>query len=480
MAGTGVNRPIDPAARGATWWRWLAVLLPGVLIWVVPWPGLTAPQRQLLAVFVATIIALVAHPVPMGVSALTAMTFLAVTGVVPPARVLSGFANLTVWLVFSAFLFARAVTVTRLGQRIAFLFINRFGKSTLSLGYSLVAADVALAPFVPSDTARGGSIMYPITRSVAEAAGSSPGPTARHLGAFLILASFHATYTASGMFLTGMAANPVIAGFAKQIAGVELTWLRWIEGSIVPALLTLVLMPLLLHRLVRPSLSDTEPARAHARAALAELGPMKSAERWLVVVMLSVMAGWISSPRHGIPNAFVALAGVSALLLSRVLTWDDLLGERRAWDALIWFAPLLMMASELQETGVIGVLSSSLFAGLSGWSWVMALPALLIAYLYLHYGFASMTAHVTALYPGFIAAALVAGAPPLVAALGLAYFSNLNASLTHYGTGSAPIFFGAGYVTQGTWWRIGFIISLLNIVIWLGVGMLWWKLLGWW
>ena len=467
-------------SRAGTWWRWLAVLLPGLLVWVVPWPGLSLAQRELLAVFVATIIALVAHPVPMGVSALSAMTLLAVTGIVPSSRVLSGFSNLTVWLVFSAFLFARAVTVTHLGQRIAFLFIHRFAKSTLSLGYSLVAADVALAPFVPSDTARGGSIMYPITRSVAEAAGSSPGPTAGRLGAFLMLASFHATYTASGMFLTGMAANPVIAGFAKQIAGVELSWLRWIEGSIVPALLTLTLVPFLLHRLVRPALTDTEPARAHAREALRGLGPMSAGERCLVVVMLLVMAGWISSPYHGIPNAFIALAGVSVLLLCRVLSWDDLLAERRAWDALIWFAPLLMMASELQQTGIIDVLSRSLFSGLQGWPWVAALPALLVAYLYLHYGFASMTAHVTALYPGFITAALAAGAPPLLAALGLAYFSNLNASLTHYGTGSAPIFFGAGYVSQGTWWRLGFLISLLNIVLWLGVGMLWWKLLGWW
>jgi len=466
--------------RGGTWWRWGAVLLPGVLVWLIPWPGLSLTQRELLAVFVATIIALVAHPVPMGVSALTAMTLLAVTGIVPSSRVLSGFSNLTVWLVFSAFLFARAVTVTRLGQRVAFFFINRFAKSTLSLGYSLAAADVVLAPFVPSDTARGGSIMYPITRSVAEAAGSSPGPTADRLGALLMLTSFHATYTASGMLLTGMAANPVIAGFAKQIGGVELSWLRWIEGSIVPALLTLTLVPLLLHRLARPALTDTKPARAHARAALQDLGPMSAAERCLVVVMLLVMAGWITSPSHGIPNAFIALAGVSTLLLCRVLSWDDLLAERRAWDALIWFAPLLMMASELQQTGIIDVLSRSLFSGLQGWPWVAALPALLVAYLYLHYGFASMTAHVTALYPGFITAALAAGAPPLLAALGLAYFSNLNASLTHYGTGSAPIFFGAGYVTQGTWWRLGFLISLLNIVLWLGVGMLWWKLLGWW
>jgi DASS family divalent anion:Na+ symporter len=458
------------------------VLLPGLLIWFVPMLGLTPSQRHQLAIFVATIVALVAHPVPMGVSALLGMTLLALTGTLPPARVLAGFSNLTVWLVFSAFLFARAVTVTRFGLRVAYFFINRFGRSALTLGYSLAASDVVLAPFVPSDTARGGGIMYPVTRSVAQAAGSEPGETADRLGTFLMLVSFHATYTASGMFLTGMAANPLIAEFASKQAQVQLTWGRWLQGSIVPAILTLTLMPLLIHRLARPTADavQTAAARSHAREQLATMGRMRRNEWWLLIVMLGVMAGWVTSPLHGMHNTIIALAGVCTLLLAGVLTWDDLLSERKAWDALIWFAPLLMMADALNESGVIRVLSSTVFAQLQGWSWGLAFPAIVLAYLYLHYGFASMTAHVTALYPSFLAAALVAGAPPLVAALGLAYFSNLDASLTHYGTGSAPIFFGAGYVSRGKWWRVGFLVSLLNVAIWLGGGMIWWKILGWW
>lgn len=456
------------------------VLVPAAALLALPLPGLTPHQRHLLAIFVGTIIALIAHPVPMGVSTLAAMTLLALSGTLPPAQVLSGFSNLTVWLVFTAFLFARGVTVTRFGQRVAFFFIDRFGKSPLSLGYSLAAADLVLAPFVPSDTARGGGIMYPIARSVAEAGGSAPGPTAGRLGAFLMLVGFHATYTASAMFLTGMAANPVIAAFARQQAHVELTWLRWASGSIVPGLLALVLVPLLIRRLVPPSGHGIVEARAHARTELKALGPMGREERWLVVVMLGVMAGWITSPWHGTNNTIVALTGVTLLLLTGVLTWEDLLGERRAWDALIWFAPLLMMADALTSGGVIGVLSSSLFAQVRGWPWTTAFPVLALAYLYLHYGFASMTAHVTALYPGFIAAVLVTGAPPLVAALALGYCSSLDASLTHYGTGSAPIYFGAGYVPQGTWWRVGFFTSLLQVTLWLGLGMLWWKVLGWW
>ena len=188
----------------------------------------------------------------------------------------------------------------------------------------------------------------------------------------------------------------------------------------------------------------------------------------------------MTSPWHGISNTFVALAGLSAILLSGVLSWDDLLDERRAWDSLIWFAPLVMMADALNGAGVIRMLSNGLFHAVGGWPWPYAMAALVAAYCYVHYGFASMTAHVTALYPSFLAATLAAGVPPLAAALALAYFSNLNAAMTHYGTGSAPVFFGGGYVRQSDWWRIGFRISLVNLVIWLGIGPLWWKLVGLW
>lgn len=466
--------------RWATSWRWGVVLLPGALLYFTPLPGLDASQRHLTAIFVATIIALVSRPVPMGVSVVLAMTTLALTRTLPPARVLSGFSNPTVWLIFTAFLFSRAIGVTGFGLRVAYLLIRQFGRSALALGYSIVGAGVLLAPFIPSDTARGGGVIYPITRGLAQAFQSEPGPTGRRIGSFLILVGFHGNYLASAIFLTSMAANPLIAEFALKIAHVELSWGRWLAASCLPAALSLALVPYLIHRWHPPEIRRTEAARTLAREQLRAMGPMSWKERVLVVILVAVMAGWISSPWHGIPNAFVALAGVSAILVGRILSWGDLLEERNAWDALIWFAALLMLADALSDSGVIRIVSGDIFAALKSWHWGLALLALTLAYVYVHYAFASMTAHTTALYPGFLTAALASGAPPLLAALPLAFFSNLNAGLTHYGTGSAPVFFGAGYVPQGLWWKLGFLISLVNVLIWLGVGALWWKALGIW
>jgi len=456
------------------------VLVPGTLLYVVPVSGLNASQQHLLAVFTATVIALVAQPVPMGVSTILAMVVLALTRTVPPDRVLSGYSNQSVWLIFSAFLFAGAVTRTGFGLRVAYLIVRRFGKSPVTIGWSIAATNLVLAPFIPSDTGRGGGIVAPVVSSIAGATRSVSGAAGAELGGFLTLVGFHSTYTTSAMFLTSMAANPLIANFAQQGAKVKLTWSLWALGACVPGVIALIVLPWCMLWLRPLSSRDTEPARIFARDALQKLGGLSRHELRLVVVLVLVLAGWITSPWHGISNTTVAMTGVAGLLIMQVITWDELLAEHRAFEALIWFGALIMMADSLLQAGVIDVLATGTFRHLAGWHGTVGLAVVVILYMYVHYGFASMTAQVTALYPSFLAAALVTGANPLICALSLGYFSSLDAALTHYGTGSAPVFFGNGYVTLGKCWTVGFLMSVVNVAIWLGLGTIWWKILGWW
>ncbi len=461
--------------------RWILVLGAGALVLAFPRPEAVGAQGwRLLAIFAATVVGLIAQPMSMGAIILVALTLAALTKTVTIQVALSAFANPTIWLIVSAFMFARAVSATGLGRRIAFSFVRLVGSNTLLLGYALAFADFVVSPFIPSDTARAGGIVFPIARSLAESYGSFPGATAKRIGAYLMQCAYHVGCTTAAIFLTSMAANPLAAEFARKFGNVDLTWARWAAASCLPAAISVAILPWLIFRLDRPEIRRTPEAQEMARRELAAIGPMSGKEWMLVAIFLIVISGWISQGWHGLHPAVMALAGVSLIVLCGVIRWDDVIEERRAWDAFLWFGGLVMMADALNSFGVIKAAADSLGAHLGGWPWQMVLLFIVLANTYIHYAFASMTAHITALYPALLLLAVGNGVPPMVAALALAFSSNLNASLTHYGTGPAPIFFGSGYVSQVTWWRVGFCVVLFNLAVWMGLGLVWWRVLGLW
>jgi DASS family divalent anion:Na+ symporter len=337
-----------------------------------------------------------------------------------------------------------------------------------------------LAPAIPSITARAGAVIYPIVRSVAEAYDSRPGKgTERRIGSFLIKNSFQGNLITSAMFLTAMAANPLAAQMAAD-QGIEITWVRWAVAASVPGLVSLLVVPLVLYRLYPPEIKDTPDAAAMARAKLAEMGPMKRSEWIMLGTFALLLLLWILGKPLQVHSTVTALVGLTVLLMTRVLAWDDVLNERGAWDTFLWLSTLVMMASFLAKLGLVAWFSESVNGLFSGVGWMPAFVGLSLVYFYSHYFFAGNTAHISSMYAAFLATAVAVGAPPLLAALVLAFFSNLFSSMTHYGTGPAPVLFGAGYVRLADWWRLGAVISVVNITIWLGLGGLWWKVLGLW
>lgn len=461
--------------------RWGVVAACAFAIAFAPVPeGVTPQSWRLLAIFAATIVGSIAQPIAGGAVVLLGVAATALLGVLPIERALGGYADPIVWLVLAAFMISRGMIKTGLGRRIAYLFIRAIGSRTLGLGYALILTDVLLATIIPSTGARSGGVIFPIAKSLAEAYDSKPGATAQRLGAFLFPLLYQCEVIICAMFLTGQASNVIIAKFAKEAAGVELTYARWALGAIAPGLVSLLVIPPLLYRLNPPEVKRTPDAARLAAEELRRMGPMSGGEKMMTLVFALVATLWMTTSLHGLNYAVVALLGICVLLLSGVLLWEDVLAERAAWDVFIWYGGLVQLASELSKTGIIERFADVAASFTVGWTWWAALAILLLIYFYAHYGFASITAHATAMYVPFLVVILAAGAPTYLAVLSLAYLSNLSASLTHYGTTPAPIWFGAGYVKQRTWWKLGLIASVPNILIWVTVGFVWWKLLGWW
>lgn len=475
------DEPADKIGFRSRLLRWGIVLAVAGVILLIPVPsGITNESWRLLAIFAATITGSIVRPIPGAAIVLLGVTALPIFKVLSIQASLTGYADRFVWLVLAAFFISRGMIKTGLGRRIAFLFIKAIGRHSLGLSYALGSTEMVLATVIPSTGARSGGIIFPIAKSLAEAYESRPGPTANRLGAFLMTSVYQCNVIVCAMFLTGQASNPIIASLAQKTTGIEITYARWAIASIVPALLSLLLVPYLLYRVFPPEIKHTPAAGELASQELKAMGRMKWSE-WLMLLVFALVAIlWMTSSIHGIDYAPVALLGISVLLITGVLDWEDLISEKAAWSVFIWYGGLLRMAEALGETGIPKRFAEASASLTTGWKWWLALAALLLIYFYAHYVFASITAHVTAMFVPFLIVILAAGTPTYLAVLSLAYFSNLGASLTHYGTTPAPIYFGAGYTTQRTWWWLGLITSLTTITVWSLVGFTWWKVLGLW
>ncbi len=464
------------------WVKWLIVVGCGVIIALIPRPeGVTREAWTLLAIFVATIVGSIVQPMTGSAMVLLGVIATAIFRALPIEKALSGYSDKFVWLVLAAFFISRAMIKTGLGHRIALIFVRLIGRKTLGLGYSLVFTDFILASFIPSTGARSGGIILPIARSVSETYDSRPDDgTEGRLGTFLMNLLYQCEVILCATFLTGQASNVIIAGFAAKQANIDLNYSIWFISAIVPSLVSLTVIPLMIYKFFPPEIKETPNAVKFAHDEIVKLGPLKREEKILLVVFIVVVILWITAKLHGIDATVIALLGIAFLLITRVLEWSDVTNETHAWEVFIWYGGLVMMATALGETNLPKLFAESIAGVTNGWTWPVALLVLALVYFYAHYGFASITAHVTAMFIPFLAVTVAVGAPAGLTVLVLTYFSNLSAGLTHYGTTPAPVYFGTGYVKQGQWWTIGLIASVLNIIIWSTVGLGWWKILGWW
>ena len=453
-----------------------------VIVYLVPRPdGVTAEDWRRVGVFFATIGGLMLQPMPGSQVVLVGIAAMLTLGDLPMDRAFSGYAAPTVWMVLMAMLMSRALRDSGLARRIALWFVRAIGRTSLGLGYALHLTDLTLATGVPSITARSASIVFPIARSISGLYKSHPGTSSAVLGTFLMVCMYQGSVIASAMFFYSSAANLLLGNLAAEYAGVTITWVSWFTAGLVPGLVASVAVPYLVYRLVPPELTQTPAAKSFAEEQLAELGPMRGREAIVAGVFLGLLVFWVASSYvDGLSPTLVALLGMIVLFLTQALTWESALQERSAWDVFVWYGGLLMMGGVLNDTGVMTLFAAWFGSWFSGVPWLVVFVATMVIYFYAHYFFASTTAHALAMYPPFLVLLVSLGAPAPLVAYSLVFVNNLTAGLTHYGTTTSPVIFIEGYVSFRDWWRVGFYASLLNLVIWLPVGMLWWKVLGLW
>ncbi|SFZ98761.1 2-oxoglutarate/malate translocator [hydrothermal vent metagenome] len=466
----------------------IGIFVVATIAWFMRPETIDVNSWHTLVIFLSTIMGIVLNVMPIGAVGLLGITAFAVTGAAGAASskeaimdALSGFDSYLIWLIVVAFFIAKGFIKTGFGKRIALVMVKYFGKRTLGLVYGLSIADLILAPATPSNTARCGGVIYPIANSLAQSFKSFPGDESRKkMGSYLITSIGNVNDITATMFITAYAANPLILSLAGDF-GVNLSWGGWFMAAIGPALVSLILVPIVLFFIMKPEITKTPEAAQFAKDELAKMGKISRDEIVMCITFIGVLVLWIFGKNLGIHSTTTALIGLSSLIITGVLTWDDVKGEKAAWDTLIWFSALLMMASFLNSLGFTKWFGSAVgdeLLFLNSFHWIIILIVLNAVYTYTHYFFASGTAQVAALYAVFLGVGIKLGIPVYPLALMLGFTSSLYCSLTQYAHARGPILFGSGYVSTKEWWSAGFIVNLLNQAIFIVVGLAWWKFIG--
>lgn len=460
-------------------WRVAVMAAIVAIAWFGSTPeGLKPQVWQLFGIYLATIVGLVLKPFPVPITVLLGVATSSIL-LSNTKDVLAGYSNTALWLIFAAFALSVAFGKTGLGHRIAYHLVRLFGSTTLRLGYVTAFLDLILSPATPSNTARAAGIVYPINLSIAEAVGSYPGETAKKAGAYLLQNGYFATKVTSFLFATAMAPNLLALDFITKLTGVSLNWAQWAAAMFVPGFIMLMLMPLIGYMYERPSVKDIDNKKI-AADGLAELGPMKASEKGLIVIALLAITGWVL-PTFGIKidATAVAIVAMIATFVCGIISWDDLLKTKAAWNTLIWFGGILGLSSALTKGKFFEWLAKYLEAHMNfGLDPFMMLILISVISVAVRYFFASGTAYISAMLPVFLIVGINAGIDPTLLAFIMIGTNAYGGSVTHYGAAPGPIIFSAGYNNVKDWWTVGLISAVVCLVLNYVIGIPWWKIAG--
>jgi L-tartrate/succinate antiporter len=474
-------------------WKAIAPVAVAIIVALIPAPeGLPQHAWYFFAIFVGVIVGLMFEPLPGGAIGLIGVTLVMVFSeyvffspdqLAKPgfnsARAalswgLSGFSNTTVWLIFGAFMFALGYDKTGLGRRIALLLVRSMGRKTLTLGYAVTIADLLLAPFTPSNTARSGGTIYPVIRNLPLLYDSKPNdPSMRRMGSYLMWVAISATCVTSSMFLTAFAPNLLAAELVKKIVQIEFAWLDWFIYFAPAGILLLVLVPLLAYWLYPPEVKEGAEVPAWAAKELEKMGSFSQREITLGGLVVIALLLWIFGGDI-MEATTAAIVVISLMLVLKVVTWDDITSNKSAWNTLAWFATLVALAGGLSQVGFVKWFAEVVGGQLSGVSPTMAVVALLLINFFGHYLFASGTAHVTAMIPVLLAvASTIPGVNMHTLALGMCLQLGIMGIITPFASGPSPVYYGSGYLPAADYWRLGAIFGLIFFAVFIVICVPW-------
>lgn len=392
----------------------------------------------------------------------------------------SGFTTPALVLVAAALFLAAAMTVTGLERRIALTILSRVGVQTRRVVAGTIGVGFVIALLVPSTTARV-ACLVPITLGIIAAFGVSR--RGRFAGMLMITTVQTASIWNVGI-KTAAAQNMVAIGLIEKTLHRSITWLDWLVAAGPFAVLMSVALYFVMTRMMPPEVAEVPGGREAIRRSLAELGPMKPAEKKLLAISLTLLALWSTEGvLHSIDTSTTTIAAVALLFLPGVgiLTWQDA-QPRIPWGTVILFGIGISLGTALLQTKAATWLAGLVVVqfGLAQASALSVLGVMSLFLVVIHLGFASATALAATMIP-IVIAVLQSVTTRGINVLGLTMVLQFVVSFGFILVVNAPqnmVAYGTETFAPRDFLRTGLVLTAIALVLVLGLGASYWHWLG--
>jgi sodium-dependent dicarboxylate transporter 2/3/5 len=413
--------------------------------------------------------------VPLAVTALLPLLVVPLIGIAEPTRILTEYANSTIFLILGGFLIGLAMERWQLHKRIAYSIIAAVGSHPRRLVLGVMIATAFMSMWVSNTSTT--LMMLPVASSIVAlvATGGREQATANFVTATPLGVAYAATIGGLGT-LIGSPTNALVQGFMAKNFGYDLSFATWLSFGIPTVLVLLPLTWLILTRVALPfDLPADALPRDAMRKALHALGPMTAAERRVATVALMTAILWILRPwlgelpgLAGLTDTVISIAAGLALYLipagaGRGAALLDAEALRRVpWDVLILFGGGLALAAAIQASDLSGSIGLVL-RGIAHWP-TLALTLAVVLLLVFWTEFNSNTATAATFLP--VLAAMMSDNPgEILVLIAPAAMAASAGFMLPVGTPPNAIVFGTGRISMRQMLRTGFWVDLTAVIV---------------
>ena len=457
-------------SRSARIFAFIAIAL---LFWaIVSWPtpkGLTPIGQRALAIFVVSLILWVSQLLPLAITSLFAIVALPMMGVMDKAKAYSLFGNEAVFFIMGAFILAAAMVKSGLSSRVALFFLKRFGGGARQLILGLLLVPAFMAFWMPEHAVA--AMLFPITLEIIHSLELRPGQSAFAKSVFLA-AAYGAIIGGVATFLGG-ARNPLAIAILRQTTGQSIGFLEWMVAVVPTVLILLVVAYFLILYFFKSEITDISRASAVLEARIKELGKPTVEERMIGLIMLIAIVCWITIGKAvGLAN--IAITAVVLMFVFKLVSWKDI-EDYVNWGVILMYGGAIALGFGVESTNAAGWVAKSTVLSWS-LSPLMLITIIVTLSIFLTEGI-SNAAVVAILLPLGITVANSFGIDPKVMTLAVAVPSGM-AYMLPMGTPANAIAFSSGFIKVKDMVKIGFILNIISIIVFMVVAKVYWPLLG--